>query len=299
MDQHRHFRAFATLSSAIAMIACAPAFAQEASISMDAIGKSSASLNDVSIVTMVEGNGEYSYKHSVSVAEKGEPQLRFDPSGGEASNTFLTAKIVEMDPANDTPEVVTFNWTGGAHCCNAITVATKTPSGWNTVDVGAFDGDQERHFPQDIDSDGRFEIRSVDNNFLYRFTSYAGSYAPPQIWGVEGGKVVNRSADPAFRYAMDEWLETTKPPEGDDEWVGESRNSYLAARAAVMALKGEGEKGLAEAITRHDPKATGGLTECPQKTSATGECPVAEVTRPYGDVLREFLISIGYAVPPQ
>lgn len=285
--------------AAIATALASPALAQQASIKMDATGTASASLNGVGIEATVASKGEYDYTHSVVVSENDEVQLRFDPSGGEAFNTFLTAFIAEMDGSNDTPEVVTYNWTGGAHCCSAILVATKSPSGWKTVGMGSFDGDQDPLFPQDLNSDGTHEIRTVDNNFLYRFTSYAGSYAPPQIWGMKDGEPVNLSADPSFSYVMDEWLETTKAPEGDDDWVGESLNSYLAARAAVLALKGEGARGLAEAIARHDPKATGGLVECPQTPSATGECPVAKVTRPYGDVLREFLTETGYVVTPQ
>ena len=106
-------RTFQTLTlAAYAAALVSPATAQQASIQMDAIGTASAALNAVAIEATVSSAGEYNYKHSVVISEDGEVQLRFDPSGGEAFNTFLTAFVVEMDASNDTPEVVTYNWTG-------------------------------------------------------------------------------------------------------------------------------------------------------------------------------------------
>src|SRR5687767_12634078 len=37
-----------------------------------------------------------------------------------------TAGVVEMDPANDTPEVFFETYTGGAHCCTELRVITRS-----------------------------------------------------------------------------------------------------------------------------------------------------------------------------
>ncbi len=52
------------------------------------------------------------------------------------------AYIAEMDPSNPYPEVVFSTFSGGAHCCFNVLIATSTPDGksWKAMNVGDYDG---------------------------------------------------------------------------------------------------------------------------------------------------------------
>jgi peptidoglycan hydrolase-like protein with peptidoglycan-binding domain len=111
---------------------------------------------------------------------------------------FADLRIVELDPANASPEIVLTSYTGGAHCCTLLTVFSAAADGsWTRIDGGSFDGSPD--FPQDIDGDGRFELVNTDNAFLEAFDCYACSYAPDEIRRLDGGKIIDVSADPVFR----------------------------------------------------------------------------------------------------
>jgi hypothetical protein len=67
------------------------------------------------------------------------------------------------------------------------------------VDLGSWDGLGLGSVPIDLDGDGTPDFVFGDNAFLYAFDSYAGSWAPPKILNVIGGKVVDVSTAPRFR----------------------------------------------------------------------------------------------------
>ncbi|MEZ5799391.1 MAG: hypothetical protein R3D29_01395 [Nitratireductor sp.] len=83
------------------------------------------------------------------------------------------------------------------------------------------------------------EIVTHDNAFLYYFTSYAGSHAPRQIWGIRNGEVVNLSADPAFASIHRAYLDEmgTIPVRG--RIPAGTAIPRLAAYAATLLLLGE------------------------------------------------------------
>lgn len=89
-------------------------------------------------------------------------------------------------------------YTGGAHCCTHIVVALREGKRFRLVDMGAWNGGGVL-WPRDVSGDGVADFQLVDNAFLYAFGSYAGSWAPPLIMNIRGGKAVNVSAEPAFR----------------------------------------------------------------------------------------------------
>ncbi|BCP51849.1 hypothetical protein K32_04660 [Kaistia sp. 32K] len=170
----------------------------------------------------------------------------------------MSASIAEIDPTNDTKEVYLSNYTGGAHCCSEVVVATKTAKGWVAVDVGAFDGDGD--YLQDLDNDGVAEIVTVDNRFLYAFDCYACSAAPLVIRTVRDGKVVDVTNEPRFAKAHREWLKQLEDgADPDQRWKSPG---FLAGWVAQSVRAGEGEQAF-QALKKHwDLKSDEGEEAC-------------------------------------
>lgn len=108
------------------------------------------------------------------------------------------------------PSVMLTSWTGGAHCCTEIKVATPVGTNWKTVDLGDWDGDQIP-FPKDISGDGIPDFVFVDNAFLYAFDCYACSYAPPQIFNIVAGRKTDVSQSAAFHRLFEKDFTRTRP----------------------------------------------------------------------------------------
>lgn len=108
-------------------------------------------------------------------------------------------QVVEMDPSNPYPEVLLSTFTGGAHCCNDTRVLTSSPDGrrWFEVRREPVNGGASgASVPL---GNGRYLLVDVDNRFLYRFASYAGSSAPSQIWQLDGSRFIDISHRPDLR----------------------------------------------------------------------------------------------------
>jgi len=149
----------------------------------------------------------------------------------------MSASIVNIDPTNKSKEVYFSSYTGGAHCCSEVVVATETDKGWVAVPVGAFDGDGD--YLQDLNDDGEAEIVTVDNSFLYTFDCYACSAAPLVIKTVRDGKLVDITTDPRFAKAHRDWL---KQLEDDSDPVARWKSpGFLAGWVAASIRAGEGE----------------------------------------------------------
>ncbi|MEO0543293.1 MAG: hypothetical protein AAFY99_05690 [Pseudomonadota bacterium] len=197
--------------------------------------------------------------------------------------------VVEMDGANDVPEVFISTYTGGAHCCNEVVVLSKNGDSWRSVDFGYFDGDPEGLYPADLNGDGQAEIKTYDNRFLYTFASYAGSYAPIQILGFKDGDVTDLTAESDFEWQVRAGLdEMGTMPEG-----GEVRNSWLAAQAAYLLTLGEADP-LANAIDAHDATVDWGMIRC-TVPEVDYSCPEGKSENiGFEAALTEFLTETGY-----
>jgi hypothetical protein len=90
------------------------------------------------------------------------------------------------------------SYTGGAHCCNQISVAVIEPRQIRVVELGAWDG-SPGDLPRDVDRDGAVDWVQQDDSFLYSFASYAESIPPLQIINIVDGKVEDVSTRPSFR----------------------------------------------------------------------------------------------------
>ena len=77
------------------------------------------------------------------------------------------------------PEIIITTYSGGAHCCTNHLVYTWQNDEFIPIDLGYRDGGGGIF--EDIDNDGNIEFLTVDNSFLYRFSSYAGSVPPTMI----------------------------------------------------------------------------------------------------------------------
>jgi hypothetical protein len=189
-----------------------------------------------------------------------------DPPAAEAS-------IAEIDPGNTEKEVYFASFSGGAHCCTTVIIADKVGDGWEPIKIGEFDGDG--NYLDDLDDDGRAEIVTVDNRFLYKFDCYACSAAPLTITGLSDGKLVDLSADPRFQKAHREWLaQIVDGIDPADRWKSPG---FLAGWVAAKTRIGEGADAFHSLVEHWDAKAdagedvcvTGGeLEDCPRKNIA-------------------------------
>ena len=201
------------------------------------------------------------------------------------------ASIADIDPNNARPEVYFASYSGGAHCCAVVIVATQVGNRWRAVEVGAFDGDGR--YLHDVDGNGQAEIVTVDNRFLYEFDCYACSGAPLQIQTVRRGEVVDASTEIQFLPAHRRWLAGMEAdwPRGRDRWT---RRGFLAGWVAAKQRVGEGLAAWSELDANWDHAGDAGeevclsgepIEQCPRRQKAVLKFP---------DRLKLFLEQNGY-----
>ncbi len=205
---------------------------------------------------------------------------------------FVTAEasIAEIDPANAYPEVYFSSYSGGAHCCNSVAVATEVDGEWVGVPIGEFDGDGD--FLEDADGDGLAEIVTIDNRFLYAFDCYACSVGPLTVTTVRDGEAYDISADPRFLETHRDWLAQIEGfVDPDQRW---SSRGYLAGWVAAKIRAGEGADAWQQLSANWDSAADQGedvcltgerLDLCPKKSRAVLKFP---------ERLKLFLEQTGY-----
>jgi len=221
----------------------------------------------------------------VKVAEATGAESDFDGPAAYAS-------IAEIDPDNDRPEVYFSSYSGGAHCCTTVIVADQVGDGWAVVPVGDFDGDGD--YLDDADDDGRPEIVTVDNRFLYQFDSYAASAAPLVVYAVRGGRVADVSTETRFLPAHRDWLRQLE--EGvvpEDRWTS---RGFLAGWLAEKIRLGEGAGAWEELSAKWDFATDEG-----EETCLTGgdpeDCEADQVkVLKFPERLRLFLTQNGYTL---
>jgi hypothetical protein len=223
----------------------------------------------------------------VELAWDGAPVGRIVAREGDARYP-ATAGLVEMDPANDTPEVYLEAFSGGAHCCTEIEVLTKTESSeWAPVDLDSFEGGGG--LVADADGDGRYEVVAADDAFAYAFGCYACTSRPLKILGVEGGEKRDRTFDPRFQERHRQYLAQMEEGMTPDD----ATNGFLAGWVAEKIVLGEGAEAWDVMLKTYDKEDDWGLRTCPD--GGTECADDVAVVRPFPDVLREFLNDHGYA----
>lgn len=231
-------------------------------------------------------DGEVRRVPELRVEWRGEKAGSLRAKDGTAGPFPASAGVVEMDPANDTPEFVLVSYTGGAHCCTEVSVLSKSLTGpWQAIAMGAFDGGPSL---QDIDGDGRYEVVVKDPAFHYAFGCYACSLAPLKILTVQGGSMRDATFEPRFLPAHRDYLESVE--EGVD--MRKAGNGYLGGWVAEKIILGEGAEAWAEMLLSYDREDEWGLVACPDGGQ---ECAEADKRKtPFPDALRALLDERGY-----
>ncbi len=205
----------------------------------------------------------------------------------------VSLQIAELDPSNDTPEVVVSFYTGGAHCCSQTSVVAKAAdgSGWKTIEVGEFDGGPL--LTADVDGDGRYEFETRDNAFLYAFACYACSTAPLQLFGIDKGEVKNITTEERFKPVHAAYLKemiSEVPEEQSDA------NGFLAGYVGEKSLLGESKGAWAIMLNYYDKSSDWGLETCDKPLNEDGECPGQTIKLSFPDALERMLKENGYKV---
>ncbi len=224
----------------------------------------------------------------VTVFADGEEVAKLEGDPGFADPP-VAVQIAELDPSNATPEVVVSFYTGGAHCCSDTKLVTRKAdgSGWETIEVGTFDGGPLTAI--DLDGNGVYEFETRDNAFLYAFGCYACSAAPLQVLALEDGKMKNVSSDPRFRRAHEVWLKDLFASAPEEE-----ANGFLAGYVGQKVRLGEGKQAWALMLDHYDRKSDWGLEVCEQPMNENGECPVSTALVEFPDALERMLNENGY-----
>jgi hypothetical protein len=88
------------------------------------------------------------------------------------------------------PEVLVDLYTGGAHCCAAVLVLRFDPAS-RTYRPKLFDFGNYGYRVVDLDHDGLPELSAFDERFLYAYTAYVFSAAPPRVVQYRAGRLVD------------------------------------------------------------------------------------------------------------
>jgi len=187
------------------------------------------------------------------------------------------------------PFVMFQSFSGGAHCCNMIQLVVPENGRLEKIELGEWDGDYLEELPTDLDGDGQLDFVLRDDAFLYAFSSYADSFAPPQVINVEEGRAVEVSDRPAFRALFESAM-------ADARLVcrEEHANGACAAYVATAARLGRFDEAWAEMLEAYDRSFEWPFpVEC-RIEAAAGECPASERIDSYPEALRQFLIDQGY-----
>ena len=120
------------------------------------------------------GMGSY-----VLVIHRGEEEVLRRQADFIALN--VVAETGQDLDGDDHPEIVLAGWTGGANCCNWLEIYAIEPVARLLYSGSASSCQGEI---EDLDGDGRFEVRSCDPRFAREFCSFAESPFPPVVYAL-------------------------------------------------------------------------------------------------------------------
>ncbi len=226
-------------------------------------------------------------KLEISVGGKRVVDLFGEASGWETPQG--TVGFYEMDPTNDTPEIVFTSYSGGAHCCTQVYVMSTNASGaWETIDFGMYDGEGGEF--SDIDGDGLIEMSTYDNAFLYAFDCYACSTAPMMILTARGGRRTDITREARFEKAHRARLVSMNA--GLNAARTEFSPGFFAGWVAQKALLGEGYDAWETMKSAYRGYRDEGFESCPTDKPNCSERERG--TYPFPAALTVFLKEQGY-----
>lgn len=230
----------------------------------------------------------------IKVSVAGKEVITSEGPQGQPDFAAFVAQVAEMDPDNPHPEIVFSSYTGGAHCCSDTRILTSSKDGkiWREIDAGLFDGGP---LPaRDIDGDGRYELVTRDNRFLYRFGCYACSAAPLLVLQVVEGRLADVSDRKSYR---EEHLRSLLRIVQSYEGGSEEANGFLAGYVGQKIRLGEGKAAWDFMLKFYDRNTDWGLDECTVPRNDRNECPGKTIRRTFPEALKRFLVESGYPVP--
>jgi hypothetical protein len=247
----------------------------------------------VTITGQIVDRESESVRPRFTVERRDFPPLVLD--GEEAGAWAIqSAHIGRWDRAGR-PYALIVSRSGGTHCCDDVKLVLPEARRFTTIDLGRWDSRSVGLENPDIDGEGTVDFRFLDEGFLYAFASYADSVAPPRIFNVVNGVVIDVSAEPAFRElfveAMQEARVVCLHPED-----GRSPNGGCAAYVASAARAGRFDEAWAEMLGAYDRTSDWPLPSGCRTALVESQCPAGqEIEYPdYPDALRAFLIDHGY-----
>jgi hypothetical protein len=157
-------------------------------------------------------------------------------------------KIRDLDGGE--PEVLVDLYTGGAHCCVETIVLHWNGHGYSH----ALEGFGNFGYKLvDLDHNGLPEFSAFDERFIYAYTAYVFSYAPPWIANYRNGRLVDvtrkfpKQIQANAAYALKQFAKLKKPSSDFDP------RAFVAVYVADQYLLGRpdvAKKALADAVRR-------------------------------------------------
>ncbi len=212
---------------------------------------------------------------------------------GQQGLTNVTARfgVGRVDPTVAGPQVIFSSFSGGAHCCQGVMVFQLVGRTWRVIELGDFDSDPTWTFPRDINGDGTPDLVGVDESFNYAFDSYAASLAPPKIYNLVGGRLIDVSANPGFRPVFQERLGEAR------QGCEQHSNGACAGFVAIAARLGRGAWAWPIFLRSYDQTSDWTWpTSCRIRVRRGATCPESQIIR-FPDMpsaLSHFLQEEGY-----
>lgn len=204
----------------------------------------------------------------------------------DQETTYYTGSVLLKDlDRNGTPEVIVQSFSGGAHCCTNTLIYNWQNDRFHKTETGQLDGGGGTF--KDLNGDGKLEFVSYDQSFLYRFSSYAGSFAPSRIYSFTNGKLIDTTRQyPQFlrSVAWQMYQAFMEHKRDSDREI----NGILAGYVAQKALLGEFEQGWKLMLANYDRHSDWGL-EIHDKTGS-----VVDRYPDFPTALRAHLKQMGY-----
>ena len=196
--------------------------------------------------------------------------------------------LVEMDPANNTPEFFVSRFSGGAHCCAQIHILDLVAGQWRIIDGGSWNGDEI--VPEDADGDGEQEIVHGDDRFLYRYSCYACAAPPVRIFKLIQGALADVTLSPLYRPRDEKDLPNFQ------QGCANHDNGACASYVAVASRLGHRDEAWRFMLDHYDRKSDWGLKDCALRDDR-GNCLAEIQYKSYPDALAGFLQQVDSARP--
>jgi hypothetical protein len=152
-------------------------------------------------------------------------------------DTFRPVSVGVRDLDGGEPEVLLDLYTQGAHCCSVLLALRFDTAAAAYRPKVLFFGNYGYKLV-DLDHDGRPEISAFDERFVYTFSAYVFSFAPPRISQYRAGRLVDvtRRFPEVIRHNAaqvgKEFLTRKRVPAGED------LRTFVAVYAADQYLLG-------------------------------------------------------------